>query len=173
MHSPSSEGEAVFRVSLAMMILTALAVLLRILSRIKSSASFAVDDLWVGVSLVLFYIDLSLILWSKSYYNRASDRVSDLLINSCDQWRLWSLNRTCTLSSAGEIGEGNSRLKLCSRRIYLLTTVNRCCLYRHRSPYPQLQQPKSPSSASTVEYSRRNPSELKVESSASAFSGIG
>jgi hypothetical protein len=49
------QGPQVNRLSIVLGIIVVVAVLLRVVARSKSKASFAIDDYWISVSLVPFF----------------------------------------------------------------------------------------------------------------------
>ena len=61
----SSDGEKILGLSVAMIILTGLAVVLRFITRLRTKASLAADDWWAVTSLVFYYTYMGLRLWSK------------------------------------------------------------------------------------------------------------
>ena len=61
----NSYGGDVIRSSVAMMILTGLAVFLRFYSRTRTRTCYAADDWWILASLLIFYTFMGLSLWSQ------------------------------------------------------------------------------------------------------------
>ena len=59
------DGESIYRVSIAMTILSGIAVFLRFLTRLQVKASPAADDCWVVAALVFYYTYMGLQLWSE------------------------------------------------------------------------------------------------------------
>lgn len=49
------QGPQVNRLSIALGVIVVVAVLLRLVARSKSKASFAIDDYWISVSLIPFF----------------------------------------------------------------------------------------------------------------------
>jgi hypothetical protein len=67
MASIIAHGDDLLHVTVAMMVLTILAVFLRFLTRARSKASFAADDWWVVASLAVFIVYMSLQIHSKRF----------------------------------------------------------------------------------------------------------
>lgn len=61
------DEERVFRLSVAMIVLTGLAVLVRFLTRAGSKMSLAAEEWWVFSSLAFYYVYMGLQIYSKYY----------------------------------------------------------------------------------------------------------
>lgn len=75
MASIVAHGSDLLHITVAMMVLTILAVILRFLTRARSKAPFAADDWWVVASLAVFIVYMSLQIHSKRF-----DHLSELLL---------------------------------------------------------------------------------------------
>lgn len=61
----SKDGHTIYRLSIAWIVITAVFVGLRFLTRRQSLASFAADDWWILISLIFYYVFLGLQIWCK------------------------------------------------------------------------------------------------------------
>ena len=58
-------GESIFRLCIAMTVLTGLAIILRFFIRATSKASFAADDWWALASVAFYHANIGIQLWCK------------------------------------------------------------------------------------------------------------
>ena len=69
----NSAGRTAFTSGLVLCVLAGLAVGLRLLTKSFVKTGFSVDDAWIVVALLSFYVSEAVLMWGRSYRCRRAD----------------------------------------------------------------------------------------------------